>query len=356
MSSNTKFNVLRTLLSVGIALSISFLIIFLTSQEPVKAIVELLTGPLKSTRRFGNVIEAMIPLIFTGVGVSIMFSANQINLAGEGSFHVGGLVATVIALNTTLPSGISPVVCILLAGVAGALVTAIPAVLKIKTESDILVSSLMMNYLILYFCNYVLSYFIKDPTAGSVVSYAVPTISTLSTIIGGTRIHIGLFIAIGISILGYIFLYKTKIGYELRLTGENQDFAKYSGINIIKITLISSLLGGFIIGVGGGVELLGMYNRFSWTSLLGYGWDAIIITTLAKKNPLYVPFAAFFLAYLRTGASIMSRSTDVVTEIVIITQGIIILLVVAEQFLSKYKHKMIAKEAKATLSNVKEAK
>ncbi|MDW5299082.1 MAG: ABC transporter permease [Sedimentibacter sp.] len=354
MNSNTKFNVLRTVLSVGIALLISFGIIFLTSKEPVNAIVQLLTGPLQSQRRFGNVIEAMIPLIFTGVGVSIMFAANEINLAGEGSFHIGGLVATFVALNTTLPSGISPIVCILIAGICGALVTAIPAVLKIKTDSDVLVSSLMMNYLIMYLSNYLLSNVLRDPKAGAVVSFAVPDVTQLGTIFEGTRIHIGLFIALAVALFGYVFMYKTKIGYELRLTGENRSFAKYSGINVIKITLISQLLGGFIFGIGGGVELLGMYNRFTWTSLLGYGWDAIIITTLAKKNPLYVPFAAFFLAYLRTGASIMARSTDVVTEIVTITQGIIILLVVAEQFLSKYKHKMIAKEAKATLNQVKE--
>ena len=103
-------------------------------------------------------------------------------------------------------------------------------------------------------------------------------------------------------------------------------------------------------GVGGGVELLSpIYSRFSWTSLLGYGWDAIIICTLAKNNPLYTPLAALFLAYLRTGASIMSRYTDVTLEIVQITQGIIILLVVAEQFLSGYRHRMIAKEAIAAL-------
>src|SRR5690606_32808587 len=131
--------------------------------------------------------------------------------------------------------------------------------------------------------------------------------------------------------------------------------AKYSGINVLKVTLTSQLLGGFIFGMGGGVEILGMYNRFSWTSSLGYGWDAIIITTLAKKNPLYVPFAAFLLAYLRTGASKMSIATNVPTEIITVTQGIIILLVVAEQFLSKYKHKMIAKEAKLSLIETKEA-
>ena len=349
MNSNTKFNILRTGLSISIALLISFGIIFLTSKEPVNAIVQLLTGPLQSQRRFGNVIEAMIPLIFTGVGVSIMFAANEINLAGEGAFHLGGLVATYFALNTTLAAGISPIMTILIAGIAGAIVTLIPAILKIKTESDVLVSSLMMNYLVLYFANYILSNILRDPKAGAVVSFAVPSVTQLSTIMPGTRIHIGLFLALIVAILGYIFMFKTKIGYELRITGENRQFARYSGINVVKITLISQLLGGFIFGVGGGVELLGMYNRFTWTSLLGYGWDAIIITTLAKKNPIYVPFAAFFLAYLRTGASIMARSTDVATELVTITQGLIILLVVAEQFLSKYKHKMIAKEAKATL-------
>lgn len=349
MNSNTKLNILRTVLSILIALLISFGIIFITSEEPVKAIIQLLTGPLQSQRRFGNVIEAMIPLIFTGVGVSIMFAANEINLAGEGAFHIGGLIATYFALNTVLPPVISPIVTIIIAGICGMLVTGVPAIMKIKTESDVLVSSLMMNYLILYFSNYLLSNVLRDPKAGAVVSYAVPSVTQFSPIISGTRIHIGLFIALAVAAIGYVFLYKTKIGYELRITGENRDFARYSGINVVKITLVSQLVGGFIFGIGGGVELLGMYNRFTWTSLLGYGWDAIIITTLAKKNPIYVPFAAFFLAYLRTGASIMSRSTDVVTEIVTITQGIIILLVVAEQFLSKYKHRIIAKEAKATL-------
>lgn len=355
MNSSRKYDILRTVLSIGIALLISFIIIFITSDEPVKAILELITGPLKSSRRFGNVIEAMIPLIFTGVGISIMFAASQINLAGEGAFHIGGLVATFVAINTTLPSGISPFICILTAGLFGSLITAVPAAMKIKTDSDVLVSSLMMNYVVTLFASYILSYFLRDPKAGAVVSFAIPAETQLNAIIPGTRIHAGLFIALAVAVLGYMFLYKTKIGYEIRVTGENANFAKYSGIDVLKVSLISQLLGGFIFGIGGGVEILGMYNRFSWTTSLGYGWDAIIITTLAKKNPLYVPFAAFFLAYLRTGASKMSIAANVPPEIITVTQGIIILLVVAEQFLSGYKHKMIAKEAKAALGNVKEA-
>lgn len=348
MNSAKKFDILRTILSVLIAIGISFIIIFMLSDQPFEAIKYLLIGPFTSKRNMGNVIEAMIPLIFTGTGVCIMFSANQINLAGEGAFHVGGLFAACVGMSLSARF-VTPVTALIIAGVSGAIFTAIPAVMKIKTTANEMVSSLMINYLALNFGNYMLNNVIGDPKA-SAASYALTDAAELPVMFGGTRIHVGLLVAIAVAILGYLFLYRTKFGYELRLTGENEEFARYSGISIVRVILLSQLLGGFVAGLGGGVEMLSpLYSRFTWTSLMGYGWDAIIICTLSKKNPLYTPFAALFLAYLRTGASIMARRTDVTLEIVQITQGIIILLVVAEQFLSKYKHKMIAKEAKAAL-------
>lgn len=348
MNSAKKFDILRTILSVLIAIGISFTIIFMLSDQPFEAIKYLLIGPLTSKRNMGNVIEAMIPLIFTGTGVCIMFSANQINLAGEGAFHVGGLFAACVGMSLTAKL-VTPAAALLVAGVAGAIFTAIPAVMKIKTTANEMVSSLMINYLALNCGNYMLNNVIGDPKA-SAASYALSDAAELPVLLDGTRIHVGLIIAIAVAVLGYLFLYRTKFGYELRLTGENEEFARYSGISIVRVVLLSQLLGGFVAGLGGGVEMLSpLYSRFTWTSLMGYGWDAIIICTLAKKNPLYTPFAALFLAYLRTGASIMARRTDVTLEIVQITQGIIILLVVAEQFLSRYKHKLIAKEAKAAL-------
>ena len=348
MNSAKKFDILRTILSVLIAIGISFIIIFMLSDQPFEAIKYLLIGPLTSKRNMGNVIEAMIPLIFTGTGVCIMFSANQINLAGEGAFHVGGLFAACVGMSLTAKF-VTPAAALLVAGVAGAIFTAIPAVMKIKTTANEMVSSLMINYLALNCGNYMLNNVIGDPKA-SAASYALSDAAELPVLLDGPRIHVGLIIAIAVAVLGYLFLYRTKFGYELRLTGENEEFARYSGISIVRVVLLSQLLGGFVAGLGGGVEMLSpLYSRFTWTSLMGYGWDAIIICTLAKKNPLYTPFAALFLAYLRTGASIMARRTDVTLEIVQITQGIIILLVVAEQFLSRYKHKLIAKEAKAAL-------
>lgn len=346
MIKSNQFNFLRTALSIIIAFLISFILIFLISDQPVEAILKMITGPLASRRLFANVIELMIPLIFTGVAVSIMFSANQINLGSEGAFHLGGLVGAVIGLLVPLPGGIHPIVAILLGGLAGAAFTAIPAILKIYTSAFELVSSLMLNYLALFFGNYILSYYIRDTGAGALTSYLLPQSVKLQSMISGTNIHIGLILALLVALFGYLFLYKSKMGYVLRISGENKEFAKYSGMNIVMVILLSQVIGGFIAGMGGTVQLLGLYRRFSWAALLGYGWDAIIVTTLAKRNPLYVPLSAFFLAYIRIGADIMSRSTDVSPEIVSITQGIIIILIVAEQFLAKYKHKLVAKEAK----------
>lgn len=351
MSSERRFELMRMFFSIVIALAVSFALIFIVSKQPVEAIVTLITGPLQKKRNFGNVIEKMIPLIFTGTGVCIMFSANQINLAGEGAFHLGGLIASVCALGLGLPAGVSPVVCLILATLCGAVFCAVPAVLKIKTNASVMVASLMLNYVALYFGNYILHFFIGDPAVGEAsASFELPKSSELIKLVGGTKIHFGIIIALAVAVLGYFFLYRSKMGYQLRLVGENETFAKNCGISIVKVILISQLVGGAIAGLGGGVEMLSpLYNRFTWTSLLGYGWDAITICTLSKRNPIKTPIAALFLAYLRVGASIMARSTDVTLEIVEITEGIIILLVVAEQFLSKTKHRMIAKEARKQL-------
>lgn len=346
MNSVKRFEMYRMFFAIVIALLISFVIIFCISEEPVKAIITMITGPLKSKRNIGNVIEAMIPLLFTGTGVCIMLSANQINLATDGAFQLGGLVAAAAVLHMGLPS----VVALILAMLVGALFCMIPAFMKIKTGANEMVASLMLNYVSLWFCTFVLMHFMLDPSVGS-ASYKLPAESELLTLVKGTNVHIGLILGLLGVVVGYVFLYKTRIGYELRLTGENEAFARYSGINVVKVILVSQLVGGMFAGLGGGVEIMSpIYARFSWLALLGFGWDAIILSTLVKNNPIYIPFAALFLAYLRTGASIMARSTDVTLEIVQITQGIIIMLVVAEQFLSKIRHKLIAKEAKAALT------
>ena len=210
MNSAKRFDILRTLLSVIIALGISFILIFMMSEQPVEAIKNLLFGPLSSKRNMGNVIESMIPLIFTGTGVCIMFSANQINLSGEGAFQIGGLAASCVAIYFTADI-LSPVAALICAGLAGALFSVVPAILKVTTTASEMVSSLMINYLALYFGTYMLNNVIADPKANA-ASYELCEASELPVLIGGTRVHLGLIIALLVAVLGYFFLYKTKTG------------------------------------------------------------------------------------------------------------------------------------------------
>ncbi|SHK27746.1 simple sugar transport system permease protein [Hathewaya proteolytica DSM 3090] len=352
-NKHAKYEIVRTIVAIAAALLLALCIIFLVSQEPLNAVQILLIGPLDSIRHVGNVLEMAIPLIFTGLAVSVMYQAKQFNLGAEGAFYIGGIAAAYVAIKFSLPMGLHPTVAILLGAFMGAIAGLIPGYLKAKYKATELVSSLMLNYILLYLGTYILQTFLRDAKAGSLVSLKFQETAKLVTgIIPETRIHSGLFIVISMIIITYIYLYRTKWGYELRVTGENPDFARYSGINTFKVIIISQVIGCSIAGMGGATEVLGMYSRFQWSSLPGYGWDGVIVAILARNNPLFVPLAAIFLAYLRTGADLMSRMTDVQSEFIAIIQGIMILLIAAERFLSYWKKKSIYKEVRAMNATV----
>ncbi|TCL65896.1 simple sugar transport system permease protein [Hydrogenispora ethanolica] len=344
------FEVVRTLVAVFIALALFLLIIVLISKEPLDALGYFLLGPLSSLRRFGNVIEMMIPFIFTGLSVCVMFQAKQFNMISEGGFFIGGLAAALVAVKLALPLGIHPLVAILFGGLIGGLAGYIPGVLKTKWNANELVSSLMLNYVLLYLGLFMLNNLIRDPNAGNMASFMLSPVAKFPVIIPDTRVHLGLGLAILMVVLVYYFLYRTHWGYALRMTGLNQKFAAYTGINTMAVIAYAQVIGGAIAGMGGATEILGMYDRFQWQSLPGYGFDGIIVAILARQNPLLVPVAALFLAYLRIGADIMSRMSDVPSEVVSVIQAIMIMLIAAYSFLAGWRHRVILKQSKANMA------
>ncbi|CAM2910239.1 ABC transporter permease [Hathewaya histolytica] len=350
-NKNVKYEIVRTLVAIGLSLLLAFILIFAVSKQPVVAINKFLLGPLKSVRHFSNVLEMAIPLIFTGLAVSIMYQAKQFNLGAEGAFFIGGIGASIIAIQFKLPIVAHPIVAILFGAILGAVAGLIPAILKAKYKATELVSSLMLNYVLFYIGIYIINNVLRDPNAGSMASVKFNRTAQLtSNLIPKTRLHTGLFIVILMVIVCYFFIYRTKWGYEIRMTGENERFARYSGVNTFKVILLSQVIGGAIAGMGGATEVLGMYSRFQWQSLPGYGWDGVIVAILARNNPLLVPIGAVFLAYLRVGADLMNRMTDVQSEVIAIIQGIMIMLIAAERFLAYWKHKRIYKNAKSSVA------
>ncbi len=342
---DTRFEFIRFSLAIGVSLLVTFILILLVSNEPLYALRQLFLGPVSSFRKFANVIESTIPLTFLGLSVSVMFNARQFNLGSPGALFLGGTMASIVALTFPLPAILLPLVAMIVAALVGGLVTSIPAYIKLKWGASELVASLMMNFVAVNLGFYLILNFFRDPQAGSLASFKFPEEALLGTFVPNTRIHYGIIVLLVMTILIYLFISRTKWGYALRMTGFNKEFAKYSGISTGAVIMYSQFVGGLLAGLGGAIEKLGMYDRFRWQLMPTYAFDGVIVAVLAKNKPQYIPLAAFALSYIRIGADTMSVNSDVSYQMIAIIQGLIIVMIAANAFLSSYRQRMIVKEA-----------
>lgn len=382
------FQLYRTAIAIGIALLLGYIIILLSkfpsgssadaiAKEAVsfferfriafdkanEAFKWFLLGPLIRWR--GTAIEfndrgviqwlnESVPIIITGLAVSMVFSARQFNVGAEGQLFIGAVAATFAAVYFPPIPILHPIVVILVAMATGAAWAVVPAVMKAKLNASELVTSLMMNYIAFFMGLFIIKTFIRDTTAGSLVSLLFAPTAALPLLNERYRLHIGILIAVAVCIFVWWLLKRTTWGYQVRLIGDNIHFAQYSGIPTQSVVFQVQVASGAIAGMAGTLEMIGFHGRFLWLFSPGYGWDGVIIATLARNNPLFVLVAALFFSYIRVGAKIMGRNTDIAPEIVAILQAAIILLVTAEAFLSQLKQRSVEKHAQksAPLSTV----
>lgn len=342
---NLLFSTLTTALAIIISLLIAIVIIVIVSDNPGKAFHAFIFGPFKSKRMIGSILTTAIPITFTGLAVCVMFQASMFNMCAEGGFFLGALSAAGVAACVELPGILGLIIPMLAGTITGMILAFIPAVLKAKLGASEMVSSLMLNYVALYLGLYVLNYHLRDQSFGALATKVLPENSIIPIMISKTSVHYGIVLAIIAIVICYLFIYKTKTGHRIRVMGQNSKFAKYAGINVAGVIIISQIIGGGLAGLGGAVEVMGMYNRFQWTSLPGYGWDGITLAILARNKPQFIPIAAIFLAYIRVGASTMASGSNVPKELITVIQAIMILLVTASALLDGIKKRMIVKEA-----------
>ncbi|MDF1520098.1 MAG: ABC transporter permease [Brevefilum sp.] len=355
------FNILRGAAAIFLALGVGFIFIVLSSDEPLNALRYLLIGPVFrirdgvlsfNTTSFQTILAAMIPTIFTGLAVCVMFSASQFNLAGEGAVMLGGFVGALCAIYLNIPGWIHPVVCVLIGAAVSGLIMLIPALLKVKLGASELVTSLMLNYIIMFIVLHFLNYYFADRSKGATQTFSFqPTAQIPALIEGSSKLSWGFIVALIFVVIVALFMYRTKWGYAIRMIGINQPFSKYSGMKVGATIILSQVIGGILSGMGGSIEVLGRYNTYLWRELPGYGWTGITIAILAKNNPIFIPFAALFIAYLDKGCQLMSTYSDVPSEMIDIIQAAIFLFFAAEQFLAKYRQKIVVKNSRLEMEN-----
>lgn len=338
------FNVIRTLLAIGIALVLALLLIVIISSTPGFSLVSFLVGPVSSLRTFGTVLEFASPIIFCGLAIAISFKAQVFYIGAEGAFYIAAAVGTAFALSISFPWYIHVPLVLIVTGIAGALWGGISGYLKARFGASEIVSALMLNYVAYFLGLYLINYHFRNREAGYMVSYTLAESAQLRQFVPGTRIHTGIIIGLVIAALIYYFFFHTRTGYELRMTGHNEKFARFGGINTFKIVLIVPMLTGMVAGLGGITEVMGIHERFNWQNSPGYGWDGVIVAIIGKNHPAFIVLASLLLAYLRVGGQQLKLMSDVPAELVLLIRSLMILLVTAEGLLSQWRTRVKVRE------------
>ena len=353
------FEFLRVLVAMVIAYALVLVCISFMVEDSVEGIRLFVLGPFESKRRFGNIISRMITLMLTGAGMCFCYASNRFNLAGEGAFMISGCVISLCAISWAdagIPHLLFILILLVIGAACGVLAASVPAVLREKVGANELVVSIMSNYVFLYLSNFVLKTYMQDRSASYLTSPELPSAIRFSTLVARTDIHGGLFVALLAVIATIAVFYLTPLGMRIRICGNNEHFAQYSGINMTGCLIVSQLLGGMLSGLGGAVEIMGNYERFNWIALTQYGFDGLMVAVLARKNPIFIPFGAFLLAYMRIGANVLNVNTSVPIEFVQVMQAVLILFIAAQTFLAKSRNKVIFKAAEKRSAEKEAAK
>lgn len=304
----------------------SLALILISSKQPGTAIKAFFEAPFADADSLAQIIDESLPLIFTGVAVCIMDKAGMCNMFVEGGFFAGAFIAAYLAPLLPIPGFWIHVFCILAGGLLSGLLGLIPAFMRSHLKINEFVSSLMLNYIVFWIVMFLLDGPCADPNVANKTRY-LEDFMKLAIIDPNTGLSDAIFLALAMAGIGYVFLQKTVWGYRIRMTGDNVKFAEYSGISVKTSIVLSQVIGAVIAGIGGAVLMLGGARnfRFEWKALPNYGFDGFVIAIMAADNPLLVPLASLFLAYLRVGATKMAVLSDVPNQMVYIIQAVIII-------------------------------
>jgi simple sugar transport system permease protein len=289
-------------------------------------------GSLGTSSAFlsGTLVRA-IPLTIVGVGIAIAFRAGVFNIGGEGQLLLGAVAATVVGLQWSHVLGTASVVIALLASaVAGAAWAGIAAVLRTRFGVLEVISTIMLNFVATNFVSYLVRGPLQEPTRIYPQTELISVSARLARIWPETRLHVGVFLAIVVSVGAWWFLTRTAMGFRVRAVGASPTASTVTGrVNVQRTASAALIASGALAGLAGGIEVTGVTYALYENLSPGYGFSAIAVAILARLHPLAVLATALLFATLETGALGMQRDAGVPSVVASVLEAVAILVVVA---------------------------
>jgi simple sugar transport system permease protein len=332
---NWKRSLITEFIRIGLLLAIAFLItgliISFTGENPFTVFKILVTTAFGSRAGLAETLAAATPLIFTGLAIAVAFKAGLFNVGVEGSLYLGAFGAAWVGFTWLhLPGWMLVFLAILVAGIAGGLWALGPGIVKVRYNVDEIVTTLMLNYVAIYLTTYLVTYIYGVPGLANAMSFPIASAARLPRLAPPSQLNLGFVFALIASFTLWFVFRRTAFGYEVRMLGSNPLCVKWSGMPDKKIAVKAMFLSGFLGGIAGAVQILGIHYRFIANFSPGYGYTGIAVALLARNNPLGVLFSALLLGAIYNGESLIELMTAIPMEVPRIFEGIIIALTSAE--------------------------
>jgi simple sugar transport system permease protein len=332
--------VIAPFVAIGVALVLCAGLIAMAGVSPMAAYSEMLTGAFGSRLAVTETLTRASPLILTGLAAAVAFRARLWNIGGEGQFYIGALVTAGLghSLVSGLPVPLAVAVLMLASMAAGAILLIGPTLLRLRLGVDEVVTTLLLNFIVLLFVGLMVEGPLKDPMAfGWPQSVPVAAGLRLPDLVPRSRLHVGSVLAVVIVVIVWILQSRTVFGAETKAAGLNPRAAAFAGVPLVGTLVKVAALSGGLAGLAGSIEVLGPTGYVTTTLSPGFGYAGIVVAMLAALHPVGVIAASVFVATIFVGADAMSRATGVPSFIADVIMAVSLLAMLTALLFTTYR-------------------
>lgn len=326
-------------LSAMLSLAFAVIPLLAAGANPITAYGEMFKGVFGSVFAISEMLTRATPLIFTGLAAALAFRARLWNIGAEGQLYLGAMAAVAVGAGALDVSGVVLLPLIVLIGAAaGAAGMAAPTYLKVRFGADEVVTTLLLNFIILIFLQMMLEGPLKDPMGlGWPQSAPVLDQGMLPPLMDRMRVHFGLILALVLAAVAQFMIARSVWGFKLRAVGENAAAARHAGINVNRSLFGVAVISGGLAGLAGVSEVAGLKGYLTSDLSPGFGYTGIVVAMLAGLSPAGVVIAALFIASVFVGADSMSRAMGVSSFLADLVVSVSLLCVLVGGFVAKYR-------------------